>query len=53
VIQFHVETEDVGDLPSVRVIQVADGQNELRSSLSAYEVRVEGRKFSSMSGGGG
>lgn len=52
VIRFHVETEDVGDLPSVQVIQVADGRNELRSSFSAYGVLVEGAKYSSGSGGG-
>jgi hypothetical protein len=51
VIRFQVETEDVSDLPSVSVIQVADGLNQLRSSLSGYEVHIEGTKFSSNGGG--
>ncbi len=51
VIQFQVGTEDVGELPSVRVIQVADGENELRSSLSGYQVQVEGTEYSSSAGG--
>jgi len=45
-IQFRVGTEDVGELPEVTVIQVADGANNLRASVSGYEVRVEGEKYS-------
>ena len=37
-ISFHMRVEDVGDLPDVTVLQVADGENELRTSLSDYEV---------------
>ncbi len=41
---FQVRTADIGKLPSVRVLQVADGENRLRASVSGYEVdfkRVE------------
>jgi hypothetical protein len=41
-IRFRVGTEDVAEIPQVAVIQVADGENHLRPSLSGYEVRVEG-----------
>ena len=51
VIQFQIGTEDVGDLPAVQVIQVADGQNELRTSVLGYEVHLEGEKYTA--GGGG
>jgi hypothetical protein len=51
VIRFRVGTEDVGDLPTVSVLQVGDGQNRLRSSLTGYQVHLEGEKYSS--GGGG
>ena len=37
-ITFKIRVEDVAELPSVTVIQVADGNNELRTSLSDYEV---------------
>ena len=51
VIEFRVGTEDVGDLPAVQVIQVADGQNQLRSSVLGYEIHLEGQKYTY--GGGG
>lgn len=38
-IRFKVWTEDVGQLPDVTVIQVADGEDQLRTSLSGYTVR--------------
>lgn len=34
---FQVRTADIGKLPSVRVLQVADGENRLRASVSGYE----------------
>ena len=37
-IRFHIRVEDVAELPSVTVVQVADANNELRSSLSGYDV---------------
>ena len=45
-IQFRVGTADVGEIPQVTVIQVADGNNDLRPSVSGYEIRVEGEKYS-------
>lgn len=50
-IQFRVGAEDVGELPQISVIQVADGDNHLRSSVSGYEVRVEGEEYPSGQGG--
>ena len=38
-VRFQVRTEDVGQPPEVSVIQVADGDNRLRTSLSGYTVR--------------
>ena len=52
-ISFRVETGDVGVVPTVDVIQVADGQDQLRSSLSGYEVIVEGEKSTSAAEQGG
>lgn len=37
-ITFMVRVEDVAALPSVTVLQVADGNNELRTSVSGYDV---------------
>ena len=39
-VQFKVRTSNVGDLPSVTVLQVTDGDDQLRSSLGGYEVEV-------------
>jgi hypothetical protein len=39
-VQFKVRTSNVGDLPSATVLQVADGNDQLRSSLDGYEVEV-------------
>jgi hypothetical protein len=52
-IRFTVRTEDVGKYPDVRVIQVADGQNNLRPSVSGYEVTFTRTKDSSKKGKGG
>jgi len=37
-IALHIRTQDVADLPTVTVVQVASGNNELRSSLDGYDV---------------
>jgi hypothetical protein len=39
-IRFRVETQDVADLPSVAVEQVADDENELRTSVSGYQIQI-------------
>lgn len=39
-IGVRIDTEDVRDLPSVTVVQVADGDNQLRSSLAGYHVEL-------------
>ncbi|MFC1661976.1 hypothetical protein ACFL3S_11100 [Gemmatimonadota bacterium] len=40
VIRFDIRTENVRKLPTVTVIQVADAQDDLRPSLSGFEVDV-------------
>ena len=37
-IVFRMRAEDVGDLPTVTVVQVAAGNNDLRASVSGYSV---------------
>lgn len=37
-ITFRIRVEDVAELPAATVIQVADGNNELRTSLTDYDV---------------
>ena len=37
-ITFRVRVTDVAELPSATMIQIADGNNELRTSLSDYEI---------------
>ena len=39
-IRFRLGTGDVGNLPTVTVLQVADGDDQLRSSLAGYEVEL-------------
>ena len=39
-IRFQIRTENVGSLPSVTVVQVADGDNALRESLSGYDIQL-------------
>lgn len=39
-VRFTIRTSDVGDLPTVTVIQVADGNDDLRTSLAGYDVEV-------------
>ena len=40
-IEFTLRVEDVGHRPTVTLVQVADGANQLRTSLSEYEVELE------------
>jgi len=45
-VRFRIPTEDVARFPTVNVLEVADGQNRLRESLSGYRVlikKVQGR----------
>jgi len=37
-IHLEIRTEDVARLPSAVVVQVADGENRLRSSLDGYRL---------------
>ena len=37
-ITFHMRVDELSEIPSVTIVQVADGNNELRSSVSEYEV---------------
>jgi hypothetical protein len=41
VIRFQVRTEDVAVVPTVNVIQVADGNDELRTSVDGYSAVIE------------
>ncbi len=41
VIRFTVRTDDIGAIPKVKVSQVADGADQLRSSVSGYRVEFE------------
>jgi len=52
-VRFQVRTENVGHLPEVTVLQVASGENELRTSLSGYTVHFTREKDSSKKGRGG
>jgi len=52
-VRFQIRTENVGHLPDLTVIQVADGENDLRTSLSGYTVELTWEKDSSKKGWGG
>ena len=39
-IRFQFRSENVGVLPSVTVVQIADGDNELRETLTGYDVQL-------------
>jgi hypothetical protein len=39
-IRFQIRSENVREVPAVHVVQVAGGDNDLRSSLDGYEVEV-------------
>jgi hypothetical protein len=52
-IRFRVETDEVGDVPSVTVVQVADGDDELRASVSGYQAEVVQREAPTAGGEGG
>lgn len=38
---FQVRTTDIGKLPTVRALQVADGENQLRPSVDGYRFDFE------------
>jgi hypothetical protein len=38
-IGFQVRSTEIGELPTARVLQVADGDNRLRASVSGYRIR--------------
>ena len=40
-LRFQIRTEDVSVVPTATVIQVADGSNQLLTSISGYSVRLE------------
>lgn len=40
-IRFVVGADNVRDVPEVRILQVADGEDALRESLEGYDVTVE------------
>lgn len=48
-IRFTVRAEDIGKIPSVTFVQVADGANQLRPSVDGY--RVEFVRVEDMSSG--
>jgi hypothetical protein len=50
-ISFRVRTENVRRLPEVTVVQVADGENQLRASTSGYSVEVARERDGSTGGG--
>lgn len=52
-IQFQLQTDDISVLPTVTVIQVADGANEVRPSVAEYSVSFSREKDSSEMGRGG
>ena len=39
-LQFKIRTANVGDLPTVSILQVADGNDVLRGSLEGYQVEL-------------
>ena len=51
-VQFRIRTGNVGTLPQVAVLQVADGNNDLRDSLAGYSVSIVQEKDSSGKKGG-
>ncbi len=48
---FRLRTEEVRENPEVSLLQVASGEDELRSSLSGYTIRIEGERDPSAKGG--
>lgn len=46
-VRFEISTDNVAKVPTVEVVQVADGQNALRGSLDGYEVRTRKIKVGS------
>ena len=41
-IGFTAQLDVAGELPSAQIIEVADGSNQLRTSLSGYRIDIEG-----------
>ncbi len=39
-LSFSVQTQDLREVPSVTLVQVADGEDQLRSSVAGYDVVV-------------
>lgn len=39
-IRFQVQVDEIRDLPTATVVQVADGDDELRESLAGYDVQL-------------
>jgi len=52
-IRFQIWTENLGRLPEVSVVQVADGENQLRASPASYSVQLSAEGNSSQNGLGG
>lgn len=52
-VRFRVRTEDVREDPTVRVVQVADGEDQLRPATSGYSVQLEKERDASRGGRGG
>jgi len=52
-IRFSISADDVGSIPDATVIQVAGGENALRSSVSGYSVTFTRTENASTMGGGG
>ena len=52
-LQVRVRTEEVREHPEAVLLQVADGNNQLRSSLAGYSIAISSSKGSPGNGGGG
>jgi len=39
-LSFQIQTQDLSAVPSVSLVQIADGQDQLRSSVSGYDIVV-------------
>jgi hypothetical protein len=51
-ISIEVGVEDVNDLPEWQIVEVGDGDNNLRSTLSGYDITVTVYRVDSPAGGG-
>jgi hypothetical protein len=52
-LRLRVRTEEIREHPEAELLQVADGNNRLRSSLAGYSIAISGSKGSPGNGGGG